>query len=65
MRQKDCDILIDEITRLRCDSIVLDATMRHYAKWHWQLDNGTKQSIDSMIKADRRQRVVKHIAKPE
>ena len=65
MYQHENEYLWRENTRLRCDSVALDVQLRHFARWHWQLDNGTKHSIDSMIKADKRERVIKHIAEPK
>jgi hypothetical protein len=57
MYQKDNEILQDRVMQLRADSVLLDCTAKRFIKWHYQLDNGTKQEIDSIVKSDKQRRV--------
>ena len=61
MEQRN-EYLTSRVMQLKADSTAQSYVTRKYARWHWQLDNLTRSQLDSVVKADKQKRVVKHIA---
>ena len=60
--QTDNDNLTTRVMQLKADSVAQSYVTRRFARWHWQLDTLTRSQLDSVVKSDKRKRVVKHIA---
>jgi hypothetical protein len=63
--QRDLDIKQARIYQLIADSVAQSHVTRKFARWHWQLDTLSRSQLDSVVKSDKRKRVVKHIANPK
>jgi hypothetical protein len=56
------DTMQAENNRLRTDSVRQAELVSRFSKWHYQLDSLDRKGIDSVIRAEKYKRVVKHIA---